>query len=359
MMSVARRLNLIVSHFLTGAGIMLFLLGSAAIVTGQPVDSLNVLFLGNSYTYVNNLPDLIEGLALAADKTLTTTSNTPGGHTLEGHSGNATSLSLIASGGWDHVVLQEQSQMPTIEYWRENSMYPAARLLDSLITDVNAATLFFMTWGREHGGQQCIGNYCSPVFVDYFHMQDSLASAYRRIATELEAVVSPVGEAWALALLGNPQATLWSMDQSHPSLEGSYLAACVFYTVLFNESPLGLEFTGGLSEQLAEFYQQIAADQLELVNREKHQPHSLDLLEIYPNPFNPDTQVRFQLSRPALISLSVFNIGGQLVSKLMEGMYPAGLHQVTFEGNSHSSGVYLCQLNAGDIVITGRMLLIR
>ena len=359
MSPISGRLHHIVSRLSTGAGVILFLLGSATVTTGQPIDSLNVLLLGNSYTYVNNLPELFEGLALAADRTLITTSNTPGGHTLDGHSENATSLSLIASGGWDYVVLQEQSQIPTIEYWRENSMYPAARLLDSLITNVDAATLFFMTWGRENGGQQCIGDYCSPLFVDYFHMQDSLASAYRRITSELEAVISPVGEAWALARLENPQAALWSTDQSHPSLEGSYLAACVFYATLFNESPLGLNFTGGLTEQLAEFYQQIASDQLEVVKRKKQHPQSLDLLEIYPNPFNPLATIEFRLSTPSLVNLRIYNLWGALVTVLQEGWMSNGHHQIHFDGSNLSSGIYFCALDCNEQQYYSKLLLIR
>jgi len=170
----------VVSRLFKTAGVLLLLLGSVPAATGQPVDSLRVLWLGNSYTYSNDLPQLTADLAAAASKTLINDSNTPGGYTLAGHSTNATTLGLIAQGGWDYVVLQEQSQIPTIPYWREHSMYPAARLLDSLIVQNGAATMFFMTWGREFGGQQCIDDYCSPDFVDFFHMQDSLASAYRR-----------------------------------------------------------------------------------------------------------------------------------------------------------------------------------
>ncbi len=349
----------VVSRLFKTAGVLLLLLGSVPAATGQPVDSLRVLWLGNSYTYSNDLPQLTADLAAAASKTLINDSNTPGGYTLAGHSTNATTLGLIAQGGWDYVVLQEQSQIPTIPYWREHSMYPAARLLDSLIVQNGAATMFFMTWGREFGGQQCIDDYCSPDFVDFFHMQDSLASAYRRIAEELEAGLSPVGEGWALARQTNPLADLWSGDHSHPSLEGSYLAACVFYYVLFGESPVGLGYTGGLSQQLAEFYQQIAAGLLEAVVRDSAPPPDFSLPEIRPNPFNPVTTIRFRLPASAPVRLAVYNLRGQLVRLLADRSLPAGWQEVRFDGSGLPGGVYFCDLRVGNRQLSRRMLLLK
>ncbi|MFM9004523.1 MAG: hypothetical protein ACKOSR_03320, partial [Flavobacteriales bacterium] len=72
-----------------------------------------VLFLGNSYTSVNNLPAMTQACALSAGDSLIIDSNTPGGYTFEGHSTNAISLQKIALGNWDFVVLQEQSQRPS------------------------------------------------------------------------------------------------------------------------------------------------------------------------------------------------------------------------------------------------------
>ncbi|PKN95755.1 MAG: hypothetical protein CVU43_24110, partial [Chloroflexi bacterium HGW-Chloroflexi-5] len=115
-------------------------------------DTLRVLFLGNSYTYVNNLPQIVADMARSTGDSLIFASNTPGGYTLEGHSTNATSLSLIAQGGWNYVVLQEQSQLPSFTDSEVQSMvFPYARKLDSLINvaDTCTETVFYMTWGRK------------------------------------------------------------------------------------------------------------------------------------------------------------------------------------------------------------------
>ncbi len=223
-----------------------------------PVDSFHVLFLGNSYTGANALPQIFLNLSESGGRQVEVDANTPGGYTLEQHSTNAVSLEKISQGIWDYVVLQEQSQFPTIEYYRETSMYPAARLLDSLITDQGADTLFFMTWGRRFGGKQDIGGHTSPEFFDFFEMQESLRSAYVDIAWELSARVAPVGMAWGLALSRNPFVDLWSADNSHPTFKGSYLAACVFYAIIFDDNPVGLAYRGNLSVMDATFLQNAA-----------------------------------------------------------------------------------------------------
>ncbi len=226
-----------------------------------------VLFLGNSYTAVNNLPSLVSGLALSAGKTIYTDKNTPGGYTLaypsNGHLYNQTSLIKIAEKDWDYVVLQEQSQFPVVEFFRDNYTYPGAIDLDSIIRDKHecSKTLFYMTWGRKYGGEQCIDGQCSVDFVDYAHMQDSLASAYLSMSNYLQTPVSPVGIAWKKSIVENGDPIeLFSGDGSHPSLAGSYLTACTFFATIYVESPVGLSYTAGLSESDAAYLQNIAAE---------------------------------------------------------------------------------------------------
>ena len=71
----------------------------------------SVLFIGNSYTYVNDLPNTLRQLALSLGDTMTVASSAPGGYTLFQHSTYAPSLAAIESQQWDFVVLQEQSQL--------------------------------------------------------------------------------------------------------------------------------------------------------------------------------------------------------------------------------------------------------
>ncbi len=223
-----------------------------------------VLFIGNSYTGVNNLPGMLAELANANNDLLIYDSNTPGGYTLGAspnlHCENTTTLNKINSDNWDYVVLQEQSQIPTVEYYRENTMYYGARILDSLIHENNECTqtLFYLTWGRKFGGLQNLGDYSSVDFVDFNQMQDTLTSAYLEIAQELNATVSPVGVAWKKCIAANPDINLFSSDNSHPSIYGTYLTACVFYATIFQKTPFGISFYSSLNEEEAKILQNIA-----------------------------------------------------------------------------------------------------
>lgn len=221
---------------------------------------LNVAFLGNSYTGVNNLPNILQQLALSGGDSIYVDRSVIGGYSLSQHLENNASIALIKEGIWDYVILQEQSQFPTIPHYRDNYTFPSADSLNKLIRINNpcGTTMFYMTWGRKNGGQQCIGGYCSPVFVDYFHMQDSLESAYMKMAIDNMAFCSPVGMSWSNSIANGDPIELYTADQSHPSLAGSYLAACTFYAAILNKSPHGLEYTAGLSLDDAAYLQQVA-----------------------------------------------------------------------------------------------------
>lgn len=90
--------------------ITFILLFTASILHAQ--NPPKVLFIGNSYTEVNNLPQMIYDIAENMGDRMTFGSNTPGGCTFMQHCNNQ-SMSMIQEGGWDFVVLQEQSQLPS------------------------------------------------------------------------------------------------------------------------------------------------------------------------------------------------------------------------------------------------------
>lgn len=201
--------------------------------------SKRVLFLGNSYTNVNNLPQMLADVAISAGDHVGFDSYTPGGYTLQGHSANATSLQKIMVGNWDFVVLQEQSQLPSFPDGQvEADMFPYAHILDSLINVYNSCgeTMFYMTWGRKNGDA---GNCASwPPICTYEGMDSLLYLRYMMMTDNENAVVSPVGAVWKYLRQNHPHIELYSSDESHPSLAGSYAAACCFYTSIFRKSPM-------------------------------------------------------------------------------------------------------------------------
>jgi len=227
-------------------------------------DSLKVLFLGNSHTFWHDLPQLTADLALSNGDTIIFEANTPGGCTLghpqNGHLYNSVSLAFIDSLDWDYVILQEHSLFAVIDYYRDTYMYPGAMSLDSLIKLNNncTETIIQLIWGKKYGGEHCIYENCSIEFEDFIHMQDSLTTEYLRLGDTLSCTVAPSGAAWKQSILNGDPIELYDPDESHPSLAGSYLTACVYYAVLFQKTPVGLSYFGGLNSEDALYFQQIA-----------------------------------------------------------------------------------------------------
>lgn len=220
----------------------------------------SALFIGNSYTYVNNLPQMVEQLALANGDTLITDASYPGGHTLELHTTNSTTLSKISAQSWDFVIMQEQSQKPSFPPSQvAQEVYPFAATLTQAIKANDSCTepVFYMTWGRKYGDQTNCQFY--PPLCTYQGMQQRLRQSYLQMGKDNKATVAPVGIAWKNSIAADSNLNLYSSDNSHPSLAGTYLAACTFYATLFQKSPVGNSYTGGLSANTAAFLQGIAS----------------------------------------------------------------------------------------------------
>jgi hypothetical protein len=230
---------------------------SAALMQAQ---TTSILWLGNSYTAANNLPDLVSQLALSGGDTVTYNSNTPGGYTLQMHSQNATSLQLINQQSWDFVVVQAQSQEPSLtQNYVNTNVFPYAAFLDSAIqtNDSCTQTVFYMTWGRKNGDASNCASW--PPVCTYSGMQGLLRERYVQMAQDNNAVTAPCGEAWRNVIASGPTYDLYQPDESHPSLYGSYLNACVFYATMFRKSPVGLPYMSTLPTADAYFLQQVAA----------------------------------------------------------------------------------------------------
>ncbi len=207
-----------------------------------------ILFLGNSYTYYNDLPKMLADVASSMGDSIIFDSNTPGGYTLKEHTTNIISLNKIGVGNWDYVILQEQSQLPALPISQVNSdVFPYARILDSIINKKNicAETIFYMTWGRKNGD----GSNCSswPPVCTYKGMDSLLAIRYKTMADTNNAFLSPVGAVWKKIKQNFPLLELYQSDESHPVEAGTYIAACCFYTITFRKNPMLISFNASLS----------------------------------------------------------------------------------------------------------------
>lgn len=238
------RINPFITKYILG----LFFLLSFSFAHAQITKK--VLFLGNSYTGVNNLPSMVSNVATSLGDILVYDSNTPGGYTFNGHSTNTTSIAKINSNNWDYVVLQEQSQIPSFPPSQvQTDCYPYADSLNRMIQENDSCTItmFYMTWGRKNGDATNCAFY-TPLCT-YEGMQARLYQSYLEMANNLDAEVSPVGAVWRNFRINFPAVELYNADESHPSIHGSYLAACTFYASIYHKSPIGANVPAGITAQ--------------------------------------------------------------------------------------------------------------
>jgi hypothetical protein len=189
----------------------------------QPPETVRVLFVGNSLTEVNDLPEMVEALSRAAgdDPPLETGSVTFGGYALEDHLAEGSAARAIAEGGWDVVVLQQGPS--ALAASRENLIEFSGRFA-TLIRAAGGRPALYGVWPSE----------------DRLFDLDACIESYRRAAIAVDGLSFPAGGAWKAAWASDPALPLYGADRFHPSGLGTYLAAIVIYSELLDKSPRGL-----------------------------------------------------------------------------------------------------------------------
>lgn len=217
---------------------------------GIYAQSSRILFIGNSYTSVNNLPELVQQIYASINESVEVTVSAPGGYTFQQHC--VSSMNAIQSGGYHYVVLQEQSQLPSFpeeQFMLES--YPYAQQLCNAIKLYNpdAHIAFYMTWGRKNGDHQNC-QYYQPLCT-YEGMDSLLYERYMMMAEDNHTCISPVGAAWHFVRDHYPEIELYQSDESHPAYIGSYIAACCFYSLFTSRNPMDITWNGTLDDEMA------------------------------------------------------------------------------------------------------------
>ena len=187
----------------------------------RAADALKVLFIGNSYTFANDMPKIFASLVRSANsnKSLKVYMAAFPSYTLDEHiQDHRTVQALEREGPWDFVVLQERSYYPLTQ---AAQMETACLELDRKIRAVGARTVLLETWADENAPQA----------------QEAINGVYRKIARRLNATVIAAGEAWPAATKAG---RLYSEDGHHPSVAGSFLVACAAYKALVGKDPRNL-----------------------------------------------------------------------------------------------------------------------
>ena len=185
--------------------------------------SKKILFIGNSLTYTNQLPIVLAALVTNSGTSaeIRVGEVVEGGWTLDRLFNDSNACKAInLDGPWTHVVLQDQSTTPITS---PSSTLYSFEVFGKIIKASGAQPVAFETWS----------------LVNAPDTQDKLKSVYREAANSCGALFVPAGEAFALCRSEHPEINLY-IDERHPNVTGTYLAACVFYCKIYGRSPVGL-----------------------------------------------------------------------------------------------------------------------
>jgi hypothetical protein len=239
--------------FVYHAVVVVFLLTSLTRVEAQatpPKEKLRVLFVGNSLTYYNNLPEIVAQLARSVKhQKFSYKMIAYPNFSLEDHWNKGEVQKVLAKEKWDYVIMQ---QGPSAFADGRQVLVDYAKKFSAPIAQAGAKPAFYMVWSSADRLQDFAG----------------VSATYKAAAKEVDGLFFPAGEAWLEAWRREPKIELYGPDKFHPNFAGSYLAALVIYQQLYNQNPIGmprqirlsLEDVVELPEKQAKLLQMAAAE---------------------------------------------------------------------------------------------------
>lgn len=184
-------------------------------------ENARILFIGNSLTYFNHLPLMLQAIAAQAGKVLVADAITLGGASLEEHYLQQTAHAALANGGYQWVIMQQgPSSLPE----SQNHLRTWASRFDPLIRAGGARPALYMVWP-------------DATRIAYFN---DVYQSYSNAALAINGMFIPAGETWRGAWRANPGLPLYGDDQFHPSALGSYAAGLSIFAELYQQSPENL-----------------------------------------------------------------------------------------------------------------------
>lgn len=228
------------------------------------------LYVGNSFFYYNNsLHNHVLKLVRAADPSTPyhATSATISGSGLDWHSVDA----LLSTAGMAAYSFDENNRVvPTTR----NKKFDAVIMMDCSQCPIHPElkSLFHeyaakdAAIARQHGAEPVL--FMSWAYADKPEMTAQLAEAYTKAGNDNEMLVIPAGLAFARAKEQQPDLVLNVEDKRHPTLAGTYLAACTVLASVYGRSPVGNAYRAGLDEKTAASLQQVAWDTVQTYERE-------------------------------------------------------------------------------------------
>ena len=220
-------------------------LGSVELDKSKPY---KILFIGNSYTYCNDMPTRYFGeIMQAAGYKVKIMSLTKGGWTLSGSANSQDELGkqvdmALTHQDFDFVILQEQSMTPAVN---AGSFYGGVRRLNKKIRESGATPVLYATWGRKQGSGDLAATGLTAETMTW-----KLASSYEHMGQTHDIPVAHVGLAFWDIVQNERRVNLFDTDLSHPNAAGSYLAALTIFARITGVDPTTVDYEGGVGSNI-------------------------------------------------------------------------------------------------------------
>ena len=197
---------------------------------------------------------MFSGMAVKGNHRVDVDRSSESGVRLIDHLDNSKTMEKLDDESWDFVIVQEDMYTGAREDVQQENMFPAIRALVQGAEESGAETILFNTWVNP-------APFREGQMEEYEANQALLSQGYKMIGEELDLRVAPVDQAFLNSLGERPHMYLWSEadDHGHANFLGSYLAAAVFYAMIFHESPVGLDYIY-VDEETSNYLQTIAAE---------------------------------------------------------------------------------------------------
>lgn len=211
---------------------------------------MNVLFVGNSYTFYNEMPSMFEQLARTNGKDVSVFSITKGGRKLISYKNSEDPITIkldeiLKDHEFEFCFIQEQSVLPVIDI---DCFLDGVSCVLNKVKDRSDHVVMYATWGRKAGSKTLDEHSLTTE-----SMTALLSCAYQKASELYGALLSPVGDNFLKVTRSHPEINLHNADLSHPSYQGSCLAALTHFRTVFGEFPANVESLDLTFEELSAF----------------------------------------------------------------------------------------------------------
>lgn len=226
--------------------------------------ALNVLFLGNSLMYYNDMPEIFGSLATAAGRKVNVRSVTKGSATMSDFASQSTevgsqAIPLLKNQKWDYVIIEPSRRISPYENTVKDAEFASAATLKSLAEAAGAKVVLYAVWGNNNG---TVVEYsaATPTSISETGTHTMSRKAHTKFMESVSAelserlggvLIAHAGYAFENFIAANPSVNLYHTDERHPSPDGSFLAACVIYDTIFGVSASESTYTMSLNSASA------------------------------------------------------------------------------------------------------------